>query len=103
MESDSQVASSAVNPLLKGIRVLDRTRLLPGPFCTLYLAQLGAEIIKLEEPGCGDYAHEMPQLFAQVNRGKKSVTLTCAQKRIARLLCAWSKTPTSSSNRSVPA
>jgi alpha-methylacyl-CoA racemase len=63
------------NPLLAGVRVLDLSRLLPGPFCSLYLAQLGAEIIKIEEPGGGDYARESRELFAQVNRGKKSVTL----------------------------
>jgi crotonobetainyl-CoA:carnitine CoA-transferase CaiB-like acyl-CoA transferase len=63
------------NPLLSGIRVLDLSRLLPGPFATLYLAQLGAEVIKIEEPGTGDYARQMPGLFEQVNRGKKSVIL----------------------------
>lgn len=64
------------NPLLQGIRVLDLSRLLPGPFCTLYLAQLGAEVIKIEEPNGGDYTRAMsPDMFALVNRGKKSVTL----------------------------
>src|SRR5690349_2279238 len=63
------------NPLLAGVRVLDLSRLLPGPFCSLYLAQLGADVVKIEEPGGGDYARESPELFAQVNRGKKSVTL----------------------------
>lgn len=63
------------NTLLAGIRVLDLSRLLPGPFCTLYLAQLGAEVIKVEEPQGGDYARETPEMFALVNRGKKSVTL----------------------------
>ncbi len=64
------------NPLLAGIRVLDLSRLLPGPFCTLYLAQLGAEVIKVEEPKGGDYCRSLsPELFALVNRGKKSVTL----------------------------
>ena len=67
------------NPLLSGVRVLDLSRLLPGPFCSLYLAQLGAEVIKLEEPNGGDYARESPELFAQVNRGKKSVTLDLRQ------------------------
>ncbi|HKY91057.1 MAG TPA: CaiB/BaiF CoA-transferase family protein, partial [Nevskiaceae bacterium] len=64
------------NPLLAGIRVLDLSRLLPGPFCSLYLAQLGAEVIKIEEPDGGDYARSLaPDLFGLVNRGKKSVTL----------------------------
>ncbi len=66
---------TASNPLLAGIRVLDLSRLLPGPFCTLYLAQMGAEIIKIEEPNGGDYARGTPELFKLVNRGKKSVTL----------------------------
>ena len=66
----------AINPLLAGVRVLDLSRLLPGPYCSLYLAQLGAEVIKIEEPNGGDYARAMsPDLFEVVNRGKKSVTL----------------------------
>ena len=65
-----------LNPLLTGVRVLDLSRLLPGPFCSLYLAQLGAEVIKIEEPNGGDYARGMSaDLFEIVNRGKKSVTL----------------------------
>jgi len=67
------------NTLLSGVRVLDLSRLLPGPFCSLYLAQLGAEVIKIEEPAGGDYARESRELFAQVNRGKKSVTLDLRQ------------------------
>jgi len=64
------------NPLLSGIRILDLSRLLPGPFCTAYLAQLGAEVIKIEEPGGGDYARAMsPAMFELVNGGKRSVTL----------------------------
>ena len=69
----------ATNPLLAGLRVLDLSRLLPGPFCSLYLAQLGAEVIKIEEPNGGDYARESRELFAQVNRGKKSITLDLRQ------------------------
>lgn len=68
------------NPLLSGVRVLDLSRLLPGPFCTLYLAQMGAEVIKIEEPRGGDYARALsPDLFDLVNRGKKSVTLDLRQ------------------------
>ncbi|MDF1781292.1 MAG: CaiB/BaiF CoA-transferase family protein [Alcanivoracaceae bacterium] len=64
------------NPLLSGLRILDLSRLLPGPFCTLQLAQLGAEVIKIEEPDGGDYTRALsPALFNIVNRGKKSVTL----------------------------
>lgn len=70
------MAKTAANPLLRGLRVLDLSRLLPGPFCSLYLAQMGAEVIKIEEPGVGDYARALsPDLFDLVNRGKKSVVM----------------------------
>jgi alpha-methylacyl-CoA racemase len=45
---------------LTGIRVLDLTRLLPGPMCTLYLADLGADVVKVEDTGAGDYARTLP-------------------------------------------
>lgn len=64
------------NTLLAGTRILDLSRLLPGPFCTQYLAQLGAEVIKIEEPQGGDYNRALsPDMFDLINRGKKSVTL----------------------------
>ena len=40
---------------LKGVKVLDLSRLLPGPYCTLMMADYGAEVTKIEEPGQGDY------------------------------------------------
>jgi Predicted acyl-CoA transferases/carnitine dehydratase len=65
-----------MNRLLAGIRVLDLSRLVPGPFCSLHLAQLGAEVIKLEDPAGGDPTrHLAPALFAQLNRGKRSLAL----------------------------
>jgi crotonobetainyl-CoA:carnitine CoA-transferase CaiB-like acyl-CoA transferase len=68
--------SNPINPLLQGIRILDLSRLLPGPYCTQTLAQLGAEVIKIEEPNGGDYCRSLsPELFALVNRGKQSITL----------------------------
>jgi crotonobetainyl-CoA:carnitine CoA-transferase CaiB-like acyl-CoA transferase len=61
---------------LEGIRVLDLTRLLPGPFCTMLLADLGADVIKVEEPRGGDPARQSGSgLFLQVNRNKRSLTL----------------------------
>ena len=51
-------------PPLAGVRVLDLSRLLPGPFCSLILAELGAEVIKVEEPGAGDYLRLIPPLRA---------------------------------------
>ena len=61
--------------------VLDLTRLLPGAAATQVLAQFGAEVIKVEEPGRGDYAREMPEVFAAINRGKKSVALNLKDTR----------------------
>ena len=68
---------------LDGVRVLDLTRLLPGPYATQLLADLGAEVVKVEQPGIGDYyREETPKLddgdsriFAMLNREKKSVAL----------------------------
>jgi CoA:oxalate CoA-transferase len=69
---------------LRGIRVLDLSRVLAGPFCAMNLADLGAEVIKIEVPGRGDdsrgFAPRIPNsndsgYFYSVNRGKLSVTL----------------------------
>lgn len=72
---------------LAGVRVIDLSRLLPGPFATQLLANLGAEVIKIERPPEGDYARAMPPyislrgeqyegaVFAQNNQNKKSVAL----------------------------
>src|SRR3990172_7302280 len=72
--------------LLKGIRVLDLTMVLSGPFATLHLALLGAEILKIEPPGSGDLARKLGNVsklndemmgtsFLAQNADKKSVTL----------------------------
>jgi len=67
---------------LQGIRVLDLTRLLPGAFCTLLLADMGADVVKVEVPGTGDYMRWYPPLrdgqsvlFNALNRNKRSLTL----------------------------
>ena len=61
---------------LQGIRVLDLSRLLPGPYASLLLSDLGADVVKLEEPDAGDYMREIsPGMFAVLNRGKRSVAL----------------------------
>ncbi len=67
---------------LQGIKVIDLTRVLAGPFCTMTLADLGAEIIKIEKPGTGDdsrafgpHLHGESAYFMSINRGKKSLTL----------------------------
>jgi crotonobetainyl-CoA:carnitine CoA-transferase CaiB-like acyl-CoA transferase len=72
--------------LLAGLRVLDLTNVLAGPFCCYQLAQLGAEVIKVETPGTGDLARQLgadPELnrrlmgasFLAQNAGKRSITL----------------------------
>lgn len=71
-------------PALDGIKVLDFSRLLPGPFCTMLLADLGADVIKVEQPGIGDYARSMrtnlmrgnaTYNFLILNRNKRSLAL----------------------------
>jgi crotonobetainyl-CoA:carnitine CoA-transferase CaiB-like acyl-CoA transferase len=73
---------------LSGIRVLDLSRLLPGPYCSMMLGDLGAEVIKIEEPGRGDYIRDFPPKFKKegvfflaVNRNKKSITLNLRSER----------------------
>ncbi|MEZ4462585.1 MAG: CoA transferase [bacterium] len=68
--------------MLEGVRVLDFTRLLPGPFATLLLADMGADVIKIEDTGGGDYARYYPPMvgessafFESVNRNKRSITI----------------------------
>jgi CoA:oxalate CoA-transferase len=67
---------------LHGVRVLDLTRVLAGPYATLWLWELGADVIKVEIPGHGDDTRAFPPMkngesvyFASVNRGKKSIAL----------------------------
>ncbi|SDJ43160.1 CaiB/BaiF CoA transferase family protein [Natronorubrum texcoconense] len=68
---------------LDGVRVLDLSRLLPGPYATQLLADSGAEVVKIEDTGAGDYARFMgPEtargfgvIFDMVNRGKRSVAI----------------------------
>jgi formyl-CoA transferase len=93
-----------MNGILRGIRVLDLTRVLAGPWCTQLLADLGAEVIKVERPGRGDDTRQWGPPFLKdregrdtadaayylaCNRGKKSVTLDIARpegRAIARAL-----------------
>jgi crotonobetainyl-CoA:carnitine CoA-transferase CaiB-like acyl-CoA transferase len=75
-------------PPLAGVRVLDLTRLLPGPLATLHLADLGADVIKIEDPEAGDYARTLgfrrrdasgapadTDLFLMLNRNKRALRL----------------------------
>lgn len=67
---------------LQGLKVLDLSRLLPGPYATLVLADLGAQVDKVEEPGVGDYTRHAPPmkgdtsaLFLGLNRNKRSIAI----------------------------
>ena len=76
------MAANTTKGALDGIRVLDLTRILAGPYCTLLLGDMGAEIIKIEVPGHGDDSRRYPPFigsesayFMNLNRNKKSLTL----------------------------
>ena len=76
---------------LADVRVLDLTRLLPGGYCTQLLADLGAEVLKVEDTGMGDYVRWAPPfyegaddsaksaLYLSLNRGKRSIRLDLKQ------------------------
>jgi crotonobetainyl-CoA:carnitine CoA-transferase CaiB-like acyl-CoA transferase len=81
-------------PPLHGIRVIDLTRVLAGPFCSMSLGDMGAEVIKVEEPGKGDdtrgwppFANGESTYFMSVNRNKKSLTLNMKAPDGQAILC----------------
>ena len=77
-----------MNKALSGIRVLDFTQVLAGPFCTMNLADFGAEVIKIEKPGTGDgsrifgpFVNGQSGYYTLVNRGKKGVAIDLKKGR----------------------
>ena len=83
-----EAGGARMSPLaLEGLKVLDLTRLLPGGFCSLLLADFGADVIKVEDTGLGDYVRWAPPyyegaepsarsaLFLGLNRGKRSIRI----------------------------
>lgn len=88
--------SYSTNAPLAGIRVLDLTRIVAGPFCTMILGDLGAEVIKIERPGSGDEArHWGPPFvgdtkescyFVSLNRNKKSVCVDIKSEKGRKIL-----------------
>lgn len=80
-------------PSLRGVRVLDLSRLLPGPFATWLLACMGAEVVRVESPSPGDYSRMAPPvlgdasaMFHVLNRGKRSIAIDLKQPRGRDLL-----------------
>ena len=80
-------------PPLSGLRVIDLSRVMSGPYCTALLADLGAEVIKIETPGTGDdsrhfgpYVDGHSVYFSLLNRNKKSITLNLKDARARELL-----------------
>ncbi len=80
------MAPSPLADALQGIRVLDLSRLLPGPFLTMILADMGADVVKVEDPNLGDYMRAFPPAkggvggrYLAVNRGKRSMVLDLKQ------------------------
>jgi crotonobetainyl-CoA:carnitine CoA-transferase CaiB-like acyl-CoA transferase len=79
---------------LTGIRVIDLTRILAGPYCTMALADAGADVVKVEEPQKGDdtrgwgppFVEGESTYFLSVNRGKRSVTLNLKHEEARRIL-----------------
>ena len=86
--------NSDVQGALHGIRVIDLTRILAGPFCTMNLGDMGAGIIKIEQPGRGDdtrswgppFAGGEAAYFLGINRNKRSVTLNLKDERGREIL-----------------
>ncbi|MDI6754345.1 MAG: CaiB/BaiF CoA-transferase family protein [Thermodesulfobacteriota bacterium] len=78
---------------LEGVKVLSFARALAGPFCTMLLCDLGAEVIKIEEPGKGDTARRngpfiegISSYFLSINRGQKSITLNLRHERAKKIV-----------------
>jgi len=78
---------------LDGLHVLDLSRLLPGPLCTMILGDLGADVVKVEQPEIGDYARFAPPLigdtgsaFLMLNRNKRSITLNLKNAEAKEIL-----------------
>jgi formyl-CoA transferase len=82
------------NGPLAGIRVLDLTRVVAGPYCSMFLGDLGAEVVKVEQPGAGDdtrgwgppFAGGESAYFLCINRNKQSLTLDLKSKRAVEVL-----------------
>lgn len=87
-----EIGSMATGPL-KGVKVIDLSLLLPGPLCSMHLADMGAEVIKIENPRATDAtrvmyksANGVPGLFIMLNRNKKAITLNFKREKAKEIL-----------------
>jgi crotonobetainyl-CoA:carnitine CoA-transferase CaiB-like acyl-CoA transferase len=85
------VNSDKLYGALDGIKILDLSFQVPGPYCTMLLADMGAEVIKIEQPGIGDFARLMPFLFNSINRNKKSMVLDMKSPAAKEIFCKLSE------------
>jgi formyl-CoA transferase len=82
------------NGPLDGVRVLDLTRVVAGPYCSMFLGDLGAEVVKVEQPGAGDdtrgwgppFAGGESAYYLSINRNKQSLALDLKSPRAAEIL-----------------
>src|SRR5579862_3714416 len=89
-----EYSSTSMTQPLEGVTVLDLTRVLSGPYCTMLLGDMGARVIKVEQPGKGDdtrgwgppFVDGESAYFLSVNRNKESVTLDFKKPEGRRLL-----------------
>ncbi len=104
-----------IETALRGLRVVDLTQYVAGPYCTKLLADYGADVVKVERPGAGDVARrvgpfpndepdpERSALFLNLNTSKRSVAADLkSARRAATSSSNWSRGPTSSSRTSAP-
>ncbi len=85
---NSSVMNKVATLPLQGLKILDLSQIMAGPFCTMVLADYGAEVIKIEKPGTGDDSREMGPFvdgeslcFAHINRNKKGIVLNLKDAR----------------------
>ena len=84
---------------LEGVRVLDLTRALAGPYCTMMLGDYGADVIKIELPGTGDdtrhwappFIGDQSAYFLTVNRNKRGMTLNLRHERGKKIFMAMAQ------------